>query len=100
MLSEFQKGGMRSLRDVIEGIVLTTHTGSSSSVEKATIYARYPSSVSGGYVHLHTALSDICMYPNYADMADFARRLAPSGEYEDDIAGLLNPNIELVYMNS
>ena len=98
MLSEFQKGGMRSLRDVIEGIVLTSHTGSLSSVEKATIYARYPSSVSGGYVHLHTALRD--MYPNYDEMVEFAQILSPPGEYEKYIALLMNAETELMYMSS
>ena len=98
MLSEFQKGGSRSLREAVEGIVLTSHAGSSRSIEKATIYARYPSSASGGYVHLQTALRD--MYPNYDDMVEFAQRLTPPGEYEEDIALLLNAETELMYMNS
>ena len=97
MLSEFQKGGDRTLLDVIEGIALTSHAGNARLMEKATVFARYPMSASGGFLHLKTKLNVI--YPNYEDMIEFARKLTRPGEYEDDILLLLDPDSVLTYAN-
>ena len=97
LLSEFQKGGNRTLLDVVEGITLTSHAGSDRKIEKTTIYSRYPSRSSGGYVHFSTKLRD--MYPNFDDMIEFAAKLTSRGEYEHDIEILMDPDFELTYLN-
>jgi hypothetical protein len=95
MLSEFQKGGSRTLHEVVSGIRLTSHVGRERTIDQATIFARYPASALGGCVHLQSTLKE--MYPNYNDMIAFAATLTKSGEYECDIELLLDPESEIEY---
>jgi hypothetical protein len=87
LLSEFQKGGTRTLLEVVQGIALTSHAGSARSNETTVIYARHPSSASGGYVHLHTKLNE--MFPKYDDMIEFSGKFTCPEEHRKNLATLL-----------